>query len=124
MLGAVTVYQTKKAHQQTEKANNLAEQSNELAERMQKLEEIKYISMVSLDNFKLVKMRKEHVDYYDKDLGRTAVMYFSSEKVEREYYCFNLVLKNDSSFPLTEIDIDLKYFHESEEEEVIESKGK
>lgn len=55
VLGAVAVFQTSKAHGQTDRANQLAqdalvqtEKANELAAQMQRLEQARFVSMVSL----------------------------------------------------------------------------
>lgn len=48
VLGAVAVIQTADANKQTEEANKQTERANDLAAQMQKLEQAKFISMVTL----------------------------------------------------------------------------
>ena len=110
VLGAITVYQTRKAHKQTKKANQLAkdalaqtQRANELAAKMQKLEEARFLSMVSVENvrFKIVK-------FADASVKKTPFMFPHTQKVSLidftngsnppEYIVIDTIIQNSSDF--------------------------
>lgn len=89
VLGAITVYQTRKAHEQTEKANTQTEKANQLAEealaqtqranelaaKMQKLEEARFLSMVSIEN-----VRFRTIKLADVSVQKTPFMFPHTQK--------------------------------------------
>lgn len=102
VLGAVTVYQTKKAHQQTEKANNLAEQSNELAEQMQKLEQARFTPIVSakLIDVQTGKKRNGEDCQNEENIYKTHVGLTCSGFNSEKYFNLYVEFKNNSEYPV------------------------
>lgn len=108
VLGAVTVYQTNKAHQQTEKANNIAEQSNELAIQMQRLEQAHFVSIVSISYFKKFKVSGNIVEIGNAndlfkcnpiaEIDLTDDGYDNTKK-----YIIDITLKNNSDYPIVKM---------------------
>ncbi|MBR6657842.1 MAG: hypothetical protein IKL18_06710 [Oscillospiraceae bacterium] len=105
VLGIVTVYQTRKAHQQTEKANNLAEQSNELAKQMQKLEQSKFFSIISIKKLVINERDIESPTHYTPYINSPIIL----DMVDREYwsfkdcYHFDVVFENISDYPIVDL---------------------
>ena len=110
VLGAIAVYQTKKAHEQTDTANQLAtdalaqtQQANELAAKMQKLEESRFLSIVSVE-----RVRYETVNATDTSNAKTPFMFPHTPKVSlidltagsnpSKCYIIDTVIKNSSDF--------------------------
>jgi len=120
VLGAITVYQTREAHKQTEKANNQTEKANQLAQdaliqtekanvlaaQMQKLEQARFVSMVSIND----------VSYGKASLGvvknisaghRTEIVevppFIYKNEDSAKCYIFYLDIVNESEYPIVQI---------------------
>lgn len=117
VLGAITVYQTKEAHKQTEKANTQTEKANQLAEealaqtqranelaaKMQKLEEARFLSMVSVENvrFKIVKSAEtsdSKTPFMFSHTSKTCLIDFADGLKHSEYCVIDTIMKNSSDF--------------------------
>ncbi len=101
VLGAVTVYQTHKAHKQTEKANQLAEQ-------MQRLEQAHFVSIVSISYFKKFKVSGNVVEIGKaNDLFRCnqiAVIDLTDDGYDStKKYIIDITLKNNSDYPIVKM---------------------
>ena len=122
VLGAISVYQTRKAHIQTEKANNQTEKANQLAEealaqtkkanelaaKMQKLEEARFLSMVTVDG-----VRFQTIKSTDLSESKTPFMFPDTPKATKidltngsktsEYYIIDTIITNASDFHIGKI---------------------
>ncbi len=117
VLGAITVYQTKEAHKQTEKANTQTEKANQLAEealaqtqranelaaKMQKLEEARFLSMVSVENvrFKKVKfadLTDDKVPFMLPHTDKASLVDLTNGSNPSECYIIDTIIKNSSDF--------------------------
>lgn len=116
VLGAIAVYQTSQAHGQTERANQLAqdaltqtEKANELAAQMQKLEQAKFVSMVSyrgkdriiheVASSQASSIHKTSLSTYDYfDLG-------GNNPQSERYFIIDAEIENKSEFPIVQIGI-------------------
>lgn len=102
ILGAVAVFQTDKANAQTEKAN-------ELATQMQKLEQAKFVSMVSL--ITSGRRTQEVSANQAKSIHKTSMSeyeYFdlsSNEPKSNRYIILDAEIQNDSDYPIVQIGI-------------------
>ena len=82
VLGAITVYQTRRAHKQTEKANDQTERANQLAEnaliqtqkanelsaQMQKLEQAKFLSIISVHKLHINQSEISTPNFYNAEM--------------------------------------------------------
>ena len=117
VLGAITVYQTRKAHKQTEKANTQTEKANQLAEealaqtqranelaaKMQKLEEARFLSMVSIENvrFRTVKLADVSVQktpFMFPHTQKTSLVDFTNGSNPAECFVIDTIIQNSSDF--------------------------
>ena len=116
-LGIITVYQTKKAHNQTERANSQTEKANKLAEdalaqtqkanelaaKMQKLEESRFLSMVSVENACFQIEKRTRVDsgclpFLIPDTPHFFTIDFTDEAVQNECYLIDVKIRNSSDY--------------------------
>lgn len=113
-LGAVTVYQTKKAHDQTEVANKLAQESlaqteraNRLAAQMQRLEQAKFVSMVTCvpyvhtaKEIALSQLENQYAPFIDETIN------LKDEAADSaQYYIIDGEVQNNSDYPIVQIGI-------------------
>lgn len=119
VLGAITVYQTREAHKQTEQANTQTEKANQLAEealaqtqkanelsvQMQKLEQARFISMVSIVKFDFNRRDIGEENFYNKNIPNRIKfdMVDHEFKTFRECYHIDVMLKNESEYPIIEL---------------------
>ena len=107
VLGAVAVIQTADANKQTAEANKQTERANELAAQMQKLEQAKFVSMVSLTTnghriqevhaSQAKSIHKASMSSYDYfDLG-------ADIPKSTRYFILDAEVENNSEYPLVHI---------------------
>ena len=112
VLGAIAVYQTSKAYDQTEKANQFAkdsiaqtEKANTLAEQMQKLEQAKFLSMVSIKKLYVNKRSINTPKYHTPEMPDPIIF----DMVDKEYWAFtncyhiDVIFDNKSEYPIVEL---------------------
>ena len=117
VLGAIAVYQTSKAYGQTEKSNQLAkdaiaqtEKANALAEQMQKLEQAKFLSMVSIKKLHVNKRSVNSPKYLNTEMSDPIIF----DMVDKEYWTFtncyhiDVMFENKSEYPIVELLVNAK----------------
>ncbi len=120
VLGAIAVYQTSKAYGQTEKSNQLTkdaifqtEKANALAEQMQKLEQAKFLSMVSIKKLHVNKRSITSPKYYNAEISEPIIF----DMVDKEYWPFtncyhiDVMFENKSEYPIVELLVNAKGYN-------------
>lgn len=126
ILGAVAVFQTDKANEKTDDANTIAtdalkqatlsnqlaqealtqtERANELSAQMQKLEQARFISMVSIVGFDFNRRDIGEEYFYSKKIPNTIKfdMVDQNFKTFRECYHIDVMFENQSEYPIVEL---------------------
>ncbi|MBQ2661181.1 MAG: hypothetical protein IJF80_00835 [Clostridia bacterium] len=131
ILGAVAVFQTEKANKQTDDSNKIAinalkqaersnqlaqqslqqsEQANELAANMQKLEQAKFMSVVSIKKVYINKREIRFQNYHTPEINNPIIF----DMVDKSYWSFSkcyhvdVVFVNLSNYPIVELQVNAK----------------
>lgn len=114
-LGAVAVFQTDRANRQTERANQLAQEAlvqtrkaNDLAKQMQKLEQARFVSMVSLTDVVYEEVSAggtKRLRPKDKTPISDYIRLSVPETRPSSWYIFDLVFHNSSDYPIIQMTI-------------------
>lgn len=111
VLGAVTVYQSWKADQKTDRANQLAadalvqtEKANELAAQMQKLEQARFVSMVSVGDLDISKRGFDTPKYASRKFDNLEYI----DLVAKDFKCddcyhVDVLFENHSDYPIVQL---------------------
>lgn len=126
ILGAVAVFQTEKANQKTDDANTIAtdalkqaersnqlaqealmqtERANELSAQMQKLEQAKFMSMVSVKKLYINQRSISNPNYHTPEIDNP----INFDMVDQAYwsfsYCYHIdvLFENISDYPIVEL---------------------
>lgn len=93
ILGLVAVYQNKKAHQ--------------LNEQMQKLQQVQFISMVSVSRLELNKSSVETPNYLNTDMRDIDTIIDLTQDGVPTHECYHIDIEfmNDSDFPIVQIEV-------------------
>lgn len=109
VLGAVAVIQTADANKQTAEANKQTERANELAAQMQKLEQAKFVSMVSLitNGRRIQEVQASQAKTIHK-ASMSSFDYFdlcADTPKSTRYFILDAEVENNSEYPLVHIGI-------------------
>ncbi|MBR4035538.1 MAG: hypothetical protein IKJ05_02250 [Oscillospiraceae bacterium] len=114
ILGIIAIIQTAKAYKLTNDANNISEESlaqakraNDLAAQMQKLEQAKFISMVSINDVYTKKVRIQDKNYYNPEISNYQII----DMIKYDFWSFthcyaiDIKFKNNSEYPIVQLHI-------------------
>lgn len=126
VLGTVAVFQTVKANKQSDTANSISndaleqakqsnriaqealvqtQRANDLAAQMQKLEQAKFVSLVSMERLITTKQSFEFDNYHNSEMPNIEIMNMVSPRYRAsiKHYHVDVRFKNDSDFPILHI---------------------
>lgn len=106
ILGAAAVFQTERANELAKKATEQTDKANELAAQMQKLEQAKFVSMVSLTRLYINKRGFEFPNYRNPDVPNPEKLHLAADGFKcPDCYHIDAIFQNDSEFPIVQIAI-------------------
>lgn len=106
ILGAAAVFQTERANELAKKATEQADKANELAAQMQKLEQAKFVSMVSLAQLYVNKRGFDFPNYRNPDIPNPEKLHLTANGYKcSNCYHIDAIFQNDSEFPIVQIAI-------------------
>lgn len=111
VLGAIAVFQTRKAYEQTERANQLAEdalvqteKANKLADQMQKLEQARFVSMVSVKKLWIKKQSFKNPRYVNLEARDLEYIDLTAKGfVCTHCYHIDVMFENHSDYPIVQL---------------------